>query len=96
MAMPTDLIQIEERMYSATEVARLVHRSPGYVQLLLDRGQLQGVRSRSPSGRPGQWRIYPNSLRKWLGVDAKPARRPSRREVEAEIERYERKRKGDG
>jgi len=61
------VIRIDERMYSVPEVARLIRHKEGYVRRLIEAGKLAAVRPSAPCGF-GQWRVHPDSLRKWLGV----------------------------
>lgn len=85
--MSEDLIQIEERMYTAPEVARIIQHDLAYVHALLEKGKLQGLRPDSPSGRQGQWRVYPVSLRHFLGLHTARQRscRTIQRKIEAEL-----------
>lgn len=73
------MIQIDERMYSVPEVARISGHRTGYVRALIEQGVLEAVRFAGPDGSLSQWRIYPGSLRKWLGVQDRAARRNRRK-----------------
>lgn len=72
------MIEIVERMYSVAEVASLIGHRQEYVRAMIESGKLSGVRPSAPSGF-GQWRIYPDSLRKWLGVPAPSEKSVSRK-----------------
>lgn len=73
------MIIIDERLYSVAEVARISGHRPGYVRALIEQGVLEAVRVTGPDGSLSQWRIYPASLRKWLGVEDRTARRKPRK-----------------
>lgn len=75
---------ISDRLYSVPELSRLIGHRPEYVRSLIERGILKAVRPESPDGRPGQWRVLPESIRAWLGVRA-PA---SKRRGESELSVY--------
>lgn len=66
--MTAPLITIPERMHSVAEVAMLAGHEPDYVLRLIRVGILDGVRPAGPRGGKGQWRIYPGSIRRWLGA----------------------------
>ncbi len=78
--MATPSIKIDERMYSVKEVAEIGRCSPDYIRGLIEAGELQATQPRRRNGRPGQWLVYPKSLRGWLGVsDVRSERRVSKR-----------------
>lgn len=80
------MILISERMYTVSEVAQLSGHRPEYVRALIIRGKLSAVRPSSVGGF-GQWRVYPESLRKWLGVPASnTARRSTCRRADSDID----------
>ena len=62
------LISIPERMHSVAEVADLSGHTADYVLRLVEVGELEAIRPAHPRGGRGRWRIYPASIRRWLGV----------------------------
>ncbi len=66
--MPSPPITIDERMHSVSEVAELSGFTSPYVLRLVEAGELEAIQPMTPSGRKGRWRVYPKSLRQWLGV----------------------------
>jgi len=80
------MIRIDERMYTTGEVAAITGHRLAYVHALIESGRLHAKRLVAPNGRKGQWRIYPQSLREWLGVPEprENRRRPKRIEMEVE------------
>lgn len=82
--MPNPLITIEERMYSVGEVARMTEHRIDYIRDLVESGVLLGLRPETSNGGQGQWRIYPESLRKWLGIGNRRLLRRKLRQAERE------------
>jgi len=87
--MPNPLITIDERMYSVGEVARMTGHRIDYIRGLVESGVLMGLRPETPNGGQGQWRIYPDSLRKWLGIGDQRKQQRMRRQLEREMQEYE-------
>lgn len=83
------MIQIDERMYSVPEVARLTGHRPEYVRDLIEDGTLDAIRPTSRSGSRSQWRIYPSSLRAWLGVKEVRSSRSRTRQEKSELAAFE-------
>lgn len=78
-------LEIKERMYSIREVADLSGHSHGYVLALIQKGELEATQPSGPSGRPGRWRVYPASIRKWLGIHEKRSPRSKIRKAANEL-----------
>jgi len=87
--MPNTLITIEERMYSVGEVARVTEHRIDYIRGLVESGVLLGLRPETSNGGKGQWRIYPESLRKWLGIGDQRKQRRRRQQLERGIAMYD-------
>ncbi len=85
----SDLITIPERMHTVAEVATLAGHQPGYIVRLIDRGELDAVRPANPRGGKGQWRIYPGSIRRWLGIKGERSERARSRRAAADDAAYE-------
>ena len=79
------MIRIDERMYRTGEVATLIGHNLAYVHALIESGRLHAKRLVAPNGRKGQWRVYPQSLREWLGVPEPRENRRRPKRIEREV-----------
>ena len=71
------MIEVDERMYSTKDVAKLIGYSVRHVRALVNSGTLEATQINGN----GQYRIYPDSIRKLLGV-----KRKSNRTIEKKIQ----------
>lgn len=84
---------IEDRLYTVTEVSKLLCHSTDYVRALIDTCKLDGIRLAGPGDSRSQWRIRPESLRRYLGIGQTRSTRTMERQAAAEYERFEAKRR---
>lgn len=76
------MIEVDERMYSTKDVAKLIGYSVRHVRALVDSGTLEATQINGN----GQFRIYPDSIRKLLGVNHKKSNRSIDKKIRQEQE----------